>query len=1131
MLPNSRIVTPTQQRQRSNSAATSYETKRSFLSRFLATPSSPVRPKYESVLGIQNDKDYELWGRSKSKKGSIDSPSHDHIQLENSISNNNRKSKGFSKLFKKKTKTSDDNLLDNQPKVRPAKPNKIHSKIPLAPPPNYPRNRAFSQPDQFIAGLPSNFSITSNNDSGSKPSQKQVSPPPSFNTANHSPNEISTKRKGSTNTIDRKSSGSYSIYSTFGADSVYSVEHQVKPSTVASTANSVQWDSTSSVTGSVDSFNTVLSTTESTTENDEDVEIDEFISVEQLNKVIEEKIEEEDEDDDDDDAFVDATGFSQDDIEKEKQYENLSKRLSGGHFGSAGGLILSISPTVVPSYLESSPSAAAVATEATTKQQRRKSRPPPDDIAQSMLNWKRHSDGSKRWSSVQIVDPTPDKRPSSQITVIDIRSSTPQTTRKEDIEKKEEKELSIPDKIAFRQAAEKTLMGSKKQTSTTQETNEFSKTLDNDVWKTEKLNIIQVKDPRNTINVEEQSLDMSEVKKTADLLWKEDETIVPRSKVAEWLGQGKPFRTAVLKCYMNYFYFAGMRLESAFRKLCSKLYFKAEAQQIDRILESFAHRYWDCNTDCLFGSVDVVYAVVYSLLLLNTDLHVAQGNHARMTRSEFIRNTMSTIRDQRDHEVTLGHRLDVDSETDKAWESEVENYLKEMYLSVKQYQILQPLSRQPSVTRRTSILGGKRVVGLKKSVNSIIRKSGRESMILEDQTRTSFSSGYTGTLTPSLKSPRRESFSSLSSSASLSSRGGGSPVSGHHYNSFQPLMQYMNSHSSSLFTSQPPYFKEGVVMRKHLLESASQKAKHREWKECFLEVGNGGELRIYALQGSSAGEEHRRSVFRHSSVNFNTLEKSNLPTTSSSFGGATGGKWASHSQLLSKIQLNHTLANALPPPGYNRQRPFVFAIQEPDGGVYLFQAVSADEVNEWVSTCNYWAARESKEPLPGVVGNMEYGWGKCLDDVILNLDTYEAGDSGAFIGSDPDNIIIHDWQPPSATLVSSKLSEKEQFEQFQKHLNTLNNDINEHRDLKSKIMIKFPSKCHNHVKAMTNWEAKSKYLLHDIIKFQNYCDTLEKSIQKKHEIANSDARASKLIYQENKVDLFKEISEELHLEL
>jgi hypothetical protein len=34
------------------------------------------------------------------------------------------------------------------------------------------------------------------------------------------------------------------------------------------------------------------------------------------------------------------------------------------------------------------------------------------------------------------------------------------------------------------------------------------------------------------------------------------------------------------------------------------------------------------------------------------------------------------------------------------------------------------------------------------------------------------------------------------------------------------------------------------VTRKHLLENASQKAKHREWKECYLEVKN-GELWMY----------------------------------------------------------------------------------------------------------------------------------------------------------------------------------------------------------------------------------------------------------------------------------------------
>lgn len=69
-----------------------------------------------------------------------------------------------------------------------------------------------------------------------------------------------------------------------------------------------------------------------------------------------------------------------------------------------------------------------------------------------------------------------------------------------------------------------------------------------------------------------------------------------------------------------------------------------------------------------------MYAVVYSLLLLNTDLHVAQGNHARMTRSEFIRNTMSTIRDQREHEESMGHKRS--AVLTRNWEAEVEATMK-----------------------------------------------------------------------------------------------------------------------------------------------------------------------------------------------------------------------------------------------------------------------------------------------------------------------------------------------------------------------------------------------------------------------------------------------------------------------
>lgn len=121
------------------------------------------------------------------------------------------------------------------------------------------------------------------------------------------------------------------------------------------------------------------------------------------------------------------------------------------------------------------------------------------------------------------------------------------------------------------------------------------------------------------------------------------------------------------------------------------------------------------------------------------------------------------------------------------------------------------------------------------------------------------SSGYNRPMSPSIRSPRRESFSSTTSSSatSLSSRCA-SPTSSLPP---QPMMQYMNTH---LFSSRPPYFKEGVVMRKHLLENASHKARHREWRECFLEVGQDGELRMYALQQPQQLGD--KSLFRHSTA-------------------------------------------------------------------------------------------------------------------------------------------------------------------------------------------------------------------------------------------------------------------------
>ncbi|GAA5983217.1 hypothetical protein JCM10908_000200 [Rhodotorula pacifica] len=131
----------------------------------------------------------------------------------------------------------------------------------------------------------------------------------------------------------------------------------------------------------------------------------------------------------------------------------------------------------------------------------------------------------------------------------------------------------------------------------------------------------------------------------AQQLWDGDESFVETRKAAEWLGSASRLSTTTMRHYMSKFDFAGLRLDGAFRRLCSRLYLKAETQQVDRILEHFSLRYYEQNPHSPYGSSDVVHAVTYSVLLLNTDLHVVDST-SRMTRQQFVRNTLEAVRAQ-----------------------------------------------------------------------------------------------------------------------------------------------------------------------------------------------------------------------------------------------------------------------------------------------------------------------------------------------------------------------------------------------------------------------------------------------------------------------------------------------------
>ncbi|KAJ1985813.1 hypothetical protein H4R33_003749 [Dimargaris cristalligena] len=141
------------------------------------------------------------------------------------------------------------------------------------------------------------------------------------------------------------------------------------------------------------------------------------------------------------------------------------------------------------------------------------------------------------------------------------------------------------------------------------------------------------------------------------------------------------------------------------------------------------------------------------------------------------------------------------------------------------------------------------------------------------------------------------------------------------------------------------FVKSCVLVRKHLMERSDRKATNRSWKQCFV-------------------------ILEHGMLNMYKTEK----------GQAYGCELTDPALQLGHVSLRHSLTNALPSPGYSRVRPFVFAIQLPHGGVYLFQAGTREQLEEWVQCCNYWAARESKEPLIGGVCNIDYGWVDNGDD-------------------------------------------------------------------------------------------------------------------------------------------------------
>ena len=294
----------------------------------------------------------------------------------------------------------------------------------------------------------------------------------------------------------------------------------------------------------------------------------------------------------------------------------------------------------------------------------------------------------------------------------------------------------------------------------------------------------------------------------------------------------------------------GRPLLPALRHFLSSFALVGETQEQDRILHEFSKRYFDCTGEF---TVDIIHAIVYSCILLNTDLHISE-NEKKMTCNEYVSNTTGAIYDS--------------NEKVRYEFPDLEQKLRDIYKDISNGSIA-----QPHIRRKTSSFAGVKTIFRRLSM----KKSGQA----------------------------KDLYEKISQSTSM---------------------------------KHPAPFREGLLSRKHVLSSSSQKANERRWHICFCRV-SASDLLMFDVPAISE--------------NSITFEEKDL-------------------KLQMYIPLRHILASSLPRFGYSKGRPYCFQLLSPNGGLYLFQTYSESSAHEWCQILNYWSAIESREPLSDGIG-MWYG--------------------------------------------------------------------------------------------------------------------------------------------------------------
>ena len=135
--------------------------------------------------------------------------------------------------------------------------------------------------------------------------------------------------------------------------------------------------------------------------------------------------------------------------------------------------------------------------------------------------------------------------------------------------------------------------------------------------------------------------------------------------IGEYLGSDTKFERSVRRYFAHFVSFKGLAFDLALRRFLQKFRLPLEAQKIDRLLQTFAERYYFANLESpeirgLCGSPLQTHKLAFATLMLNTDAHNDNvKKEKKMNLTQFLDNILPNLELSEDNTAAVEQLTDL----------------------------------------------------------------------------------------------------------------------------------------------------------------------------------------------------------------------------------------------------------------------------------------------------------------------------------------------------------------------------------------------------------------------------------------------------------------------------------------